>query len=212
MKSERGLRGSPVKPTYFPEPAAFRAWLEANATSAGELLVGFFKRGSKRPSMTWPESVDEALCTGWIDGVRRRVDEESYTIRFTPRRPRSIWSAVNISRVAELTKQGRMRPAGIAAFNKRTDARSGIYSYEQREAAMLDADAERKFAGAPGAWDFFQAQPPSYRRLAAHWALSAKRPETREKRLATLVADCAAGLRLKQFRHVSNSSATFGGS
>lgn len=212
MKSERGLRGSPVEPTYFPDPVAFRAWLEANATSAGELLVGFFKRGSKRPSMTWPESVDEALCTGWIDGVRRRVDEESYTIRFTPRRPRSIWSAVNIARVAELTKQGRMRPAGIAAFNKRTDARSGIYSYEQREAATFDADAERKFAGAPGAWDFFQAQPPSYRRLATHWALSAKRSETREKRLTTLVADCAAGLRLKQFRHVSNSSATFGGS
>ena len=196
-----------MTPVYFATPAEFRSWLEKYGESADELLVGLYKLGSKRPSMTWPESVDEALCTGWIDGVRRRVDDESYTIRFTPRRPRSIWSAVNIARVAELTRQGRMRLAGIAAFQRRTEARSGIYSYEQREAATLDAAAEQRFAGTPGAWDFFQAQTPSYRRVATHWVISAKRPETREKRLAALIADSGAGLRLKHLRRAPDTSA-----
>jgi uncharacterized protein YdeI (YjbR/CyaY-like superfamily) len=143
--------------------------------------------------------VDEALCFGWIDGLRRGVDEHSYAIRFTPRKPRSTWSAVNLARVAELTAQGRMRPAGTRAFEQRVEERSGIYAYEQRENAALDEASVRQFRANQQAWDFFQAQPPSYRKTATWWVVSAKKEETRRKRLAKLIADSAAGRTFAQF-------------
>jgi uncharacterized protein YdeI (YjbR/CyaY-like superfamily) len=185
-----------VEPTFFKTPAEFRAWLEENHESSTELLVGFHRKGSGKPSITWPESVDQALCFGWIDGVRRGLDDTSYTIRFTPRKPASNWSSVNIAKVAELTRAGLMRPAGVAAFERRTDARSGIYSYEQREAAAFTPDQERCFRADVEAWEFFQAQPAGYRKTATHWVVRAKREDTRERRLATLIADSAAGRRL----------------
>jgi uncharacterized protein YdeI (YjbR/CyaY-like superfamily) len=184
--------------TFFETPEQFRAWLEEHHETATELLVGFYKKGSGRPSITWPESVDEALCFGWIDGIRRGIDEDSYSIRFTPRKPASNWSSVNIARVAQLEEEGRMRPAGRAAFERRSAARSGIYSYEQREAARLDAEQQREFeAGHPDAWAFFSEQPRGYRQTAIHWVVRAKRPETRAKRLATLIEDSAGGRRLR---------------
>jgi uncharacterized protein YdeI (YjbR/CyaY-like superfamily) len=179
--------------TYFASPAGFRAWLDAHHEDRDELLVGFHKKGSGAPSMSWPEAVDEALCYGWIDGVRRRVDDARYTIRFTPRRPRSNWSAVNVARVAALTAEGRMQPAGLAAFDRRAPARTGIYAYEQRHEAALDADQEALFRAAGAAWEFFQSRPASYRRTLTWWVVSAKRAETRRKRLDTLVAACADG-------------------
>ena len=186
----------PQKPTYFATPAAFRAWLEAHHATTTELLVGFYKRGSGKPSITWPESVDEALCFGWIDGVRRSIDDERYTIRFTPRKARSTWSAINIKRVAELTKLGRMQPAGMEAFARRSEARSQIYSYEQRAEVALDDEFERAFRANRRAWEFFQGQPRWYRRTATHWVMTAKKEETRRKRLATLIADSANGNRI----------------
>jgi uncharacterized protein YdeI (YjbR/CyaY-like superfamily) len=184
-----------TKPRFFPTPEAFRAWLDANHASATELIVGFYRKDSVKPSITWPESVDEALCYGWIDGVRRSLDDESYTIRFSPRRPRSIWSKVNIAKVEALLKAKRMMPAGLAAWEKRDPAKSGIYSFE-RETAAFDAELERLFKRNRSAWKFFQAQPPGYRRLATFYVVSAKRPDTREKRLAVLIEHSARGERL----------------
>jgi len=186
-----------MKATFFARPADLRTWLEKNHDRVPELLVGFYKTGSGKPSITWPESVDEALCFGWIDGVRRRIDEESYSIRFTPRRARSIWSNVNTKRFAELTKQGRVHSAGLAAFEKRDAKRSGVYSYEQREKAQkLDAVYEAKLKTNRKAWAFLQAQPPGYQRMASLFVMSAKREETRLKRLAVLIAESAAGRRI----------------
>jgi uncharacterized protein YdeI (YjbR/CyaY-like superfamily) len=188
-----------MEPIYFASPEEFRAWLEAHHETEKELLVGYHKKGTGKPTMTWPESVDEALCYGWIDGVRRSVDDERYMIRFTPRKARSIWSAVNIKRMAELTDLGRVRPAGLKAFAARAAEKSGIYAYENRDAAELDAAAEAQFRANPVAWDFFQAQAPSYRRTAIWWVISAKQEATRQKRLATLIDDSANGNRLAQF-------------
>jgi uncharacterized protein YdeI (YjbR/CyaY-like superfamily) len=184
-----------MEATYFATPEDWRAWLEEHHGTESELLVGFWKRGTGRPSITWPESVDEALCFGWIDGVRRRVDDERYTIRFTPRQKRSTWSAVNIARVAELEAEGRMHPAGLAAFARRSDDRSAIYSYEQRRSAQLGPAEEAELRANPAAWAHFEAQTPSYRRAAAHWVMSAKREETRRRRLEQLVAESAQGRR-----------------
>jgi uncharacterized protein YdeI (YjbR/CyaY-like superfamily) len=150
--------------------------------------------------MTWSEAVDEALCFGWIDGVRRRLDDESYTIRFTPRRPRSIWSAVNIERVHALRSEGRMRPAGLRAFEARADERSAIYAYEQRRGAKLEPAQERRFRANAQAWAFFNAQPPWYRRNATWWVISAKKEETRAKRLETLIEDSANGRTIRPLR------------
>ncbi|MDB5069712.1 MAG: hypothetical protein JWM87_823 [Candidatus Eremiobacteraeota bacterium] len=183
---------------FFATPAAFRRWLESNHESRDELLVGFHKKGSGKPSITWPEAVDEALCFGWIDGVRRSLDDDSYTIRFTPRKERSIWSAVNIARAEELIAEGRMRPAGLRAFERRTENRSQIYSYEQRDEAVLDHAAEREFRANAAAWTFFQSQPPWYRRTAIYWVMTAKKDDTRRRRLATLIDDSAHGRRIKQ--------------
>ena len=182
-----------MEPTFFVSQAAFRAWLDEHHEFATELLVGFYKKGSGRPSITWPEAVDEALCFGWIDGVRKGIDEERYSNRFTPRKPRSTWSARNIKRVEELTAQGRMRPAGRKAFQARLEENSGIYSYEQREAATLPAELEAQFEANPAAWAWFQARPPGYRKAAIWWVTSAKKEETRLRRLETLIADSEAG-------------------
>ena len=180
---------------FFETPAEFRAWLEANHETATELWVGFHKKATGRPSITWPEAVDQALCFGWIDGIRKSVDESSYANRFTPRKARSTWSKVNIEKVAKLTEQGLMMPAGLRAFGARDEANSGIYSFEQRPQELPPAYAERFQENGP-AWAFFQSQPPGYRRTATHWVLSAKREETRLKRLATLIEDSANGRRI----------------
>ncbi len=186
-----------MAPRFFATPADFRSWLERHHAEEDELLVGFYRTSTGRKSITWPESVDEALCFGWIDGVRRGIDAESYSIRFTPRRSRSIWSAVNIKRADELIELGRMTPAGLAAFEARTDDRSAVYSHEQRRAAKLEPEQEQRFKADAGAWEWFQGQAPSYRRAALHWVTSAKRAETRERRLAALIEDSAAGRTVK---------------
>jgi len=179
-----------MKPTFFATPAEFRAWFEANHLSAKELLVGFYKRGSGKPSITWPESVDEALCFGWIDGVRKSIDDDAYTIRFTPRRPRSIWSRVNVAHVERLTQAGRMTKAGLAAFAAREEGRTGVYAFEQRR-IELAAEYLRLFRAERRAWEHFQSRPPWYQRTSSHWVMSAKREETRAKRL-TILIDCSA--------------------
>jgi uncharacterized protein YdeI (YjbR/CyaY-like superfamily) len=187
-----------MKPTFFATAADFRRWLERHHDSAKELLVGFYKVGSGKPSMTWPESVDQALCFGWIDGVRKGIDDESYTIRFTPRKPRSIWSANNIRRVGELKELGLMQPDGLRAFERRSPERSAIYSFE-KPPAELPAEAEAAFRKRKAAWTFFNAQPPSYRRVAIHWVTTAKKEETRARRLEKLIEASASGRRLDQF-------------
>jgi uncharacterized protein YdeI (YjbR/CyaY-like superfamily) len=185
--------------TFFPTPADFRRWLKTHHAAEQELLVGFYKTGSGKPSITWPQSVDQALCYGWIDGIRRRVDDESYTIRFTPRKPTSTWSAVNIKRVAELTQQGLMRPAGLKAFEARKENRSGIYSYEQRT-ATLPPEYEKVLKKNKAAWTYFQAQPASYRKAAMWWIVSAKQDATRLKRLAQLIDLSSHAQQIPQFR------------
>lgn len=187
-----------MKPTFFSSPAELRAWLEQHHVTATELLVGLYKKGSGKRSITWPELVDEALAFGWIDGIRRSIDDVSYSIRLTPRRPRSIWSAVNVQRAEEVIRLGRMRPAGLKAYRQRSAARSMVYSYEQRAAARLDATAERSFRARRRAWSFFMDQPAWYRTTAIWWVVSAKREETRQRRLATLMNDAEAGRNLRQ--------------
>lgn len=185
-------------PRFFPTAADFRAWLHANHDRMTELVVGFHRKGSGKPSITWPESVDEALCYGWIDGVRRSLDEHSYTIRFTPRKASSIWSNVNIAKAEVLLATGKMMPAGLAAWERRDPARSGVYSFEREEPAAFDATMERRFRANRSAWKFFCAQPAGYRRVATHLVVSAKRQDTREKRLAALIECSARGERLPQ--------------
>ena len=185
-----------MKPTFFACPADLREWFERHHETRPELWVGFYRKGSGRPSITWPEAVDEALCFGWIDGIRKRIDENAYVIRFTPRRRSSRWSAVNVARVGVLTRKRRMRPSGLAAFEARAEARTGVYSYEQRHSARLDRAAEREFRANARAWAFFQAQPPGYRHLCIWWIVSAKKDETRRRRLATLIRLSAKGERL----------------
>jgi uncharacterized protein YdeI (YjbR/CyaY-like superfamily) len=182
-----------MEPTFFASPDELRAWLERHHDSVSELLVGFHRKGSGKPSITWPESVDQALCFGWIDGVRRRIDDASYSIRFTPRTQRSIWSAVNVKRMKELIEAGLVAPAGLAAFDRRSDDRTAIYSHERRSIAKLEPDQERRLRADGSANAFFESQAPSYRRAAIHWVTSAKRPETRERRLTLLIECSAAG-------------------
>jgi uncharacterized protein YdeI (YjbR/CyaY-like superfamily) len=192
--------------TFFVSAAEFRAWLEQYGATTAELLVGFYKKASGTTGISYPEAVDEALCAGWIDGVRRSLDGARYTIRFTSRKPTSIWSAVNIARVAELTHQSRMRPAGLAAFAKRTEARSRVYSFEQ-EAHALSDEYEQRFRANAAAWAYFQAQAPSYQRTAIWWVVSAKQEATRLKRLATLIDDSAHGHRLKHLTYTPKGHA-----
>jgi uncharacterized protein YdeI (YjbR/CyaY-like superfamily) len=185
-----------TEPRFFATPGDFRKWLRAHHQNTRELWVGFYKKGSGRPSITWPESVDEALCVGWIDGLRKTIDAASYKIRFTPRKTTSNWSAVNIGRAKELTKQGRMRPAGLKAFGLRKEEKSGVYAYENRKSAVMGEAAVKQFRSRPKAWDSFQSQPASYRQTAIWWVLTAKKEETRQQRLERLIAASEAGRRI----------------
>ena len=176
---------------YFASPSELRAWLEKNHTRATELWVGYYKRHTGKPSLTWAESVDQALCFGWIDGIRKSIDDARYVIRFTPRKPTSKWSLVNVKRVKELAKLGLMKPAGRAAFETRKD--TGVYSYEQRNTARFEPAQERAFRAEKKAWAFFSAQAPWYQRTTTFWVTDAKKEETRAKRLAQLIEWCGKG-------------------
>ncbi|MFO1514509.1 MAG: YdeI/OmpD-associated family protein [Verrucomicrobiota bacterium] len=184
-----------AKLQYFRSAATFRVWLEANHASATELWLGFYKKDSGKGGITYAEALDEALCFGWIDGVKKRVDELRFTQRFTPRRPTSVWSLINVGHVERLTKAGRMKPSGVKAFAARTAAKTGIYSFENRP-RELSPELQRQFKLATAAWDFFQQQPPGYRRVASFWVMSAKRDETRTRRFARLISDSKGGRRL----------------
>jgi len=186
-----------LKPKFFPTHADFRNWLEENHATAGELWVGFYTRDSGKPSISWRESVDQALCFGWIDGIRKRVDEISYQIRFTPRRRGSIWSATNIKRAKELAKQTQMRPTGLKAFAARIDNKSGVYSYEQRNTELRQPYA-KVLKKNKAASNFFENQPPSYRKMIGWWIISAKKGETRMARLTKLISESAKRKRLLQ--------------
>jgi len=177
----------PPKPTFFPTPSHFRTWLEAHHDKLREQIVGFHKKVSGKPSITWPESVEVALCFGWIDGVRKSLNETSYTIRFTPRKPTSTWSSININLVRKLTKQGLMHPAGLKAFAARSTEKSGIYSYEQRKSARFTREQQKQFRVNKPAWAFFQSQAPSYKQLTTYWVITAKKEETKQKRLSILI-------------------------
>lgn len=182
-----------MKVTFFKSASDFGKWLEVHHATAQELWVGYYKKRTGRPSLSWPESVDQALCFGWIDGVRKSLDEISYTIRFTPRRPRSNWSGVNIKCVQELAEQGLMQPAGLKAFQARQESRSKIYAYEQQRSDNLPEPYAQKLKRNKTAWAFFQAQPPWYRKKVSWWVVSAKKEETRLKRLDKLIEESAHG-------------------
>lgn len=181
------------KPRYFATPEQLRAWFRDHHRSAEELWVGYHKKGSGEASVTWPESVDEALCYGWIDGIRKSVDDSRYTIRFTPRRPGSNWSKVNVERVEELTAKRRMRAAGTAAYERRHEGANVGYSSEDQYNSKLTPAQARRLRANDEAWAFFQQQAPWYQRGAVHWVTSAKRESTRERRLDTLIECSAAG-------------------
>lgn len=193
--SEEGNTRRAPDALFFETAAEFRAWLHANHDKAPELWLGLRKKGSGLPSVTYQEAVDAALCFGWIDGLAKGIDATSYRQRFTPRRKRSIWSAVNIAKVAELTRLGLMHPAGLAAFANRDPARVNQYAFEQDEVRLADAYGAL-FRANETAWTFFESQPPSYRKPATWWVMSAKQEATRERRLATLIADSEGGRRL----------------
>ena len=184
-----------MKPRFFKTSAEFRSWLAKNRTAASELWVGFYKKDSGKGGITYSEALDEALCFGWIDGVRKSVDAESYTIRFSPRQPKSIWSAVNTRRVAALTKAGSMDPSGLEAFRNRDPGRTLLYSYERERAEFTGLWLER-FRSNAAAWRFFDAQPPSYKRTVTFWVMSAKKEETRSKRLDALIAESGLSRRI----------------
>jgi len=186
------LKDEQTIPTFFAKQSDFRKWLQTNHEKKTELLVGFYKVGSGKPSITWPQSVDEALCFGWIDGVRKSIDKESYQIRFTKRKPTSIWSAINIKKIEALKNQGLMRPAGLASFEKRTESKSRIYSYEKDE-AELTQNFKKQFKANKKAWHYFQSLAPSYRKVSTHWVMNAKQETTRLKRLQQLISESAAG-------------------
>lgn len=183
-----------MKPKFFSSPEQFRQWLEQNHDRAAELLVGFYKKDSGKKSVTYPQALDEALCFGWIDGVRRSLDETSYTIRFTPRKPRSIWSRVNVRHVERLQKEGRMAAPGLRAFAKRDPERTGVYAFENRPREFTP-EFEKKFRANKPAWEFFQSEPPSIRRTCIFWVMSAKKEETRLRRLGQLIDSSAKGIR-----------------
>ncbi len=183
-------------PTFFETPKQFRTWLKRHGASKNELIVGFYKIASGQRSITWSEAVDEALCFGWIDGVRTRIDERSYQIRFSPRRSKSIWSATNIEKAGRLQAGGRMTQRGLAAFASRSEDKSRRYSYEQAKRAKLKPAQEMQFRKNRKAWAFFKAQPPSYRHMAAWYVISAKRPETREARLVKIIQASAKSWRI----------------
>jgi uncharacterized protein YdeI (YjbR/CyaY-like superfamily) len=182
-----------MDPFFFATPDELRAWFEHHSANATELLVGYYKKGAGRSGIKHSEAVEQALCFGWIDGIGRRIDDERYQVRFTPRRKGSVWSAVNVAKVTELTERGLMHPSGVHAFESRRPDRVATYSYEQPEGAELGEEQLARLRAEPAAWEWFSKQASSYRRSAAHWVISAKRPETRERRLAQLITDSAAG-------------------
>ena len=189
-----------MKPRYFRTPAEFRAWLKEHHDTEDELWVGFYKKGSGALSITWSEAVDEALCYGWVDSIRKGVDDERFMNRFTPRKPTSNWSEVNVRRVEKLTKQRRMRAPGRKAFEARQPRKAGAYSYEQRYDVKLSPDLERRFRANVDAWTWFRDQGAGYRSFALYWVMSAKKPETRERRLVQLIDDSANGLKVPPLR------------
>ena len=193
-----------MKPVFFSRPARFRAWLEKHHAKKDELWVGYYRKATGRSSITWPESVEQALCFGWIDGIRKSLDEESYVIRFTPRRTGSIWSARNIETAERLIELGLMMPAGTEAWERRTDSKSRLYSFEQEEVS-LGKDRERTFRSNRKAWRHFQSETPGYRRTATWWVISAKREDTRDRRLGILIAESEAGRRIPQLRRPGDS-------
>jgi uncharacterized protein YdeI (YjbR/CyaY-like superfamily) len=191
-----------MNPRFFPDASALRQWFEIHHATETELLIGFYKVSSGKPSIKWEESVDEAICFGWIDGVRKSIDRETYCIRFTQRKPESNWSAINIRKAKSLKKKGLMHPRGLAAFGKKKKERSAVYSYENRP-LKLSADFQKKFKEARKGWDFFSSQAPWYQRTAIYWVMSAKQEGTRIKRLETLILDSKAGHRLKRLSYSS---------
>jgi uncharacterized protein YdeI (YjbR/CyaY-like superfamily) len=189
-----------INPIFFENQEDFRKWLEKNHNTEKELIVGYYKVSSEKHNMTWSQSVDQALCFGWIDGIRKSIDKESYFIRFTPRKPKSIWSAVNINKFNELSKAGLMKPAGIAAFKLREESNSRIYSYENEE-FKLPEEFDKVFKANGQAWSYFQSLPPSYRKVSTKWVMSAKQEVTRIKRLDELIRDCEAGRKIKALNY-----------
>ena len=190
----------PSDVTHFDSPEAFRAWLDEHHAERDVLWVGYWRKATGRASLTWEESVDVALCYGWIDGLRKRVDDEAYTIRFTPRRDGSVWSRRNMERYEALEEAGRIAPAGAAAYERRTEERSGVYSFEQRSTPTLSEGYRARLEANEAAWVDWQSRPPGYRKTVAHWVMSAKRESTRERRLAALIEDSAAGRKIKPLR------------
>lgn len=186
--------------TYFATPEAFRAWLAEHDGKRDELWVGFWKKATGKPSITWPESVDQALCFGWIDGIRKKVDEEAYTIRFTPRREGSVWSSRNIERYAAMEKAGLVEPSGRAAWERRTEDKSSLYSYEQKKRLALSPAYLERLKADRAAWSDWEARPPGYKRQVAHWIMSAKKEETRLRRLEQLIGDSAQARKVKPLR------------
>ena len=184
---------------FFVSTTELRDWFDANHVSAGELWLGYHRKATGKPTISWSDAVDEALCVGWIDGIRKRLDDTSSAQRFTPRRKGSNWSAINVDKVAALTAEGRMRPAGLAAFEARTAARTGVYSYEQAE-ALFSADELERFRTVPAAWADWDRRPPSYRKAVTFWVTSAKGADTRARRLEALIADSAAGVTVRPMR------------
>lgn len=188
-----------MKPKFFGDPQRFRKWLEKNHQKEKELLVGFYKKATGKPGITWPESVEQALCFGWIDGIRRSIDEESYSIRFTPRNPKSTWSAKNIATVGRLKKKGLIAPAGLAAFNRKEENNSKIYSFEQK-IIELSKEYKKEFKSNKKAWNNFQSMAPYYRKVTVHWVMSAKQETTRLRRLQILITDSENGEKIKLMR------------
>ena len=188
-----------MTPIFFATQSDLRKWFEKNHDKEKELWLGFYKTSSGKQSVTWSESVDQSLCFGWIDGVRKSLGKGSYVIRFTQRKPHSIWSAINIKKIKELTKLGLMHQAGIDVFNKRDEKKSRVYSFEQKN-IQLDKDFEKKFRQNKQAWKFFQSQPPSYQKPSIWWVISAKQETTKQKRLNTLIKDSEAGQKIARLR------------
>ncbi len=186
-----------MKPIFFKDQSELRKWFEKNHLSEQELILGYYKKATEKETVSWSESVDQALCFGWIDSVRKSIDAESYQIRFTPRKPNSIWSNVNISKIKEMTDKGLMNQTGIEAFNKRKEHKSGIYAFETEE-KQLTSEFETQFKANKKAWDFFNQQPPGYKKLALHYVMTAKLEATRNKRFQDLITDSEASLRLRQ--------------
>lgn len=193
-----------MKPVFFTNPAKMRKWFEKNHDSVTELWVGYYKKATGKPSVTWPESVDEALCFGWIDGIRKSLDDQRYMIRFTPRKPSSNWSNVNVKRVKELIRLKRMQPAGMMAFRKKKAEKTGVYSFEQ-DSVELTREYEAIFRKNKKAWSYFMAQAPSYRKPCIRWVMSARQEATREKRLMTLIRDSTKGVFIAPMRWGSHA-------